>query len=89
MKKRNWLIALIVVVIVAIGGGFGYYKYHQSTATTTTTSKVLSASATKKDINTRLVKTEIKAQSRETATLKKAVANKNYTVNNMYTKVNP
>ncbi|MCC6118808.1 aryl-sulfate sulfotransferase [Lactiplantibacillus plantarum] len=89
MKKRNWLIALIVVVIVAIGGGFGYYKYHQSTATTTTTSKVRSASATKKDINTRLVKTEIKTQSSETATLKKAVANKNYTVNNMYTKVNP
>lgn len=89
MKKRNWLIALIVIVIVAVGGGWGYYKYHQSTITTTTTSKVRSASATKKDINTQLVKTEIKAQSSETATLKKAVKNKNYTVNNMYTKVNP
>nr|WP_238437314.1 hypothetical protein [Lactiplantibacillus pentosus] len=89
MRKRNWLIALIVVIVVAIGGGWGYYKYHQSTTNSTTTSKVRSASKTKKDINTRLVKTEIKAQAGETATLKKAVANKNYTVNNMYTKVNP
>ncbi|WP_048000614.1 aryl-sulfate sulfotransferase [Lactiplantibacillus herbarum] len=88
MRKRNWLIALVVVIVVAVGGGWGYYHYQQ-TSTTKTTSNVRSDSAVKKDINTRLVQTEIKAQSSETSTLKKAVANKDYTVDKMYTKVNP
>ncbi|RRK10465.1 aryl-sulfate sulfotransferase [Lactiplantibacillus garii] len=90
MRKRNWLIALVVVVLIAVGGFFGYQRYGQSTtSTTTTSSKVRSDSAVKKDINTRLVKTEVKAQSSTTAALKKTAKSSSYTVNNMYTKVNP
>ncbi|AVK62825.1 aryl-sulfate sulfotransferase [Lactobacillus sp. CBA3606] len=90
MRKKGIIISVIVVILVAIGSGYGY-KHYQSTTTTkqTTTSNIRSDQAVKKDINTRLVTNESKAQSGMKTTLKKAVNNKQYTVNNMYTKVNP
>ncbi|WP_318766491.1 aryl-sulfate sulfotransferase [Lactiplantibacillus carotarum] len=91
MRKQHVLVVLVAVVLIAVGGFFGYEQYSKSNSSTTTTtsSKVRSDSAVKKDINTRLVKTEIKAQSATTATLKKAAKSNQYTVNKMYTKVNP
>ncbi len=91
MRKKHVLVVLVAVVLIAVGGFFGYEQYSKSNSSTTTTtsSKVRSDSAVKKDINTRLVKTEIKAQSATTATLKKAAKSDQYTVNKMYTKVNP
>lgn len=89
-RKRNWIIAVLVVLLVAVGGYFGYHRYQQSTTSTTTTSaKVRSDSAVKKDINSRLVTTEQKKQASTTKTLTAAKQSKQYTVNNVYTKVNP
>ncbi|BDZ30673.1 aryl-sulfate sulfotransferase [Lactiplantibacillus sp. WILCCON 0030] len=91
MRKKGLLTTLILVVLIAIGGVYGYQHHQNATtsSTSTTTSNVRSAAATKKDINTRLVKTEIEAQSSVTTTLKKAVADTSLNLDKMYTKVDP
>ncbi|KRO26818.1 aryl-sulfate sulfotransferase [Lactiplantibacillus fabifermentans] len=90
MRKKGWIITAILVVLIAGGSAYGWYQHSTTTTTSgTTSSKVRSAAAVKKDINTRLVQTEIKKQSSENKTINAAVNNSKYTINNMYTKVNP
>lgn len=89
-KRTKWIIAIIVVFFV-IGSAYYYEasKSNNSSSTTTTTSKVRSASAVKKDINSRLVYNEIKAQKSVTKILKNKATSGAYTLNNIYTKLNP
>jgi len=95
MHKKGWLTTIVLVILLAIGGFYGYQHQQNSSTSfssssaTVTTSKVRSAAATTKDINTRLVDTEIKAQSSVTTALKQAAADSSYTLDNIYTKVNP
>ncbi|MFC6182212.1 aryl-sulfate sulfotransferase [Lactiplantibacillus daowaiensis] len=87
MHKKSWLVVIVVVIL----GGAGWYGYHATTTKTTTSSssKIRSDSAVKKDINSRLVYGEINKQKSETKTLTATAKNTKYTLNNMYTKVNP
>ncbi|WP_412988775.1 aryl-sulfate sulfotransferase [Pediococcus siamensis] len=88
-KNLKWLIATVIAIILVIGGTF-YYKNSQTNSTAkVTTSKVRSASAVKKDINSRLVYGEIKAQKGITKNLTQKAKNSQYNLDNIYTKLNP
>ncbi|WPC19847.1 aryl-sulfate sulfotransferase [Pediococcus inopinatus] len=87
-KKIKWLIAIIVVALVA-GSAYFYETSKTSSTSKVTTSKVRSASAVKKDINSRLVYGEINAQKSTTKSLKNKASSGKYTINNIYTKLNP
>ncbi|MFB9768471.1 aryl-sulfate sulfotransferase [Lactiplantibacillus modestisalitolerans] len=94
MHVKKWLIGLVVVIVIAVGGVFGYQRYQQSsttssTASNTTTSKVRSDSAVKKDINSRLVSSQSATQTKASQAIKRAAKSDQYTLNNMYTVVNP
>ncbi|MDV7718982.1 aryl-sulfate sulfotransferase [Pediococcus ethanolidurans] len=87
-KKIKWLIAVIVAFII-VGAAYYYKASKTSTTSQVTTSKVRSDSAVKKDINSRLVYNEVNSQKSITKSLKSKATSGTYTLNNIYTKLNP
>lgn len=87
-KKIKWLLVTIVAVMVAGGVIYDKISQTQATSTTETTGKVRSASAVKKDINSRFSYGEKKAQKSVTTRLKQKASSSQYTLNHSYTKLN-